>query len=134
MSIKTSLYTFLSTATTLMAVVSDRVFPEIIPDQVYDAASKRPCLVYSRQGVDRDMTFCGTDSLVKSTMWIDCYARRYADAESLAEIVRGLLTDYHGDMAGTFISAIHLEQDFDLMDLEPGLFRVHLVFGIWHSA
>ncbi len=132
MSIKQGLYTFLGAQSAITNLVSDRIYPEVIPDQVFDAASKRPCLVYSRQGTERTRTFCGTIGLVQSAFNVDCYARTYQDAEALAAAVRSALTDYRGAMGSETVQSTQLIGDFDLLDLEPGLFRVSLAFAIWH--
>lgn len=132
MSIKRALYTYLSTHASVTALAGDRVYPEIIPDQVFDAVSKRPCVVYRRSSADRRKTFCGTDTLVASSFAVDCYARTYDGAETLAAAVRSALTDFRGDMSGITVKDVALSSDFDLLDLEPGLFRVSLGFDIWH--
>lgn len=133
MSIKVALSTFLRTESSITAIAGDNVYPEVIPEQDFDAASKRPCLVWGRQSVDRTKTFCGTIALVRSTFSIDAYARTSQRAEELAQAVRASLTDYKGDMHGVLISDVALQSDFDLLDLEPGLFRVALSFDIWHA-
>lgn len=133
MSIKAALATFLRTDPGIAALAGDRSYPEVIPDQVFDEASKRPCVVWSRQGASRDRTFCGTGPVTQSTFSIDCYARTSAAAEGLAQAVRTALTDYRGSMSGVEIKDVQLTSDFDLLDLEPGLFRVALSFDIWHD-
>lgn len=133
MSIKSALAGFLQSAPGITAIAGDRSYPEVIPDQVFDAASKRPCVVWSRQSAERAKTFCGTGPLTRSTFSIDCYARTSAAAEELAQAVRTSLTDYRGTMGGVEIKDAALTGDFDLLDLEPGLFRVALSFDIWHD-
>lgn len=133
MSIKAALATFLQTAPGITALAGDRSYPEVIPDQVFDAASERPCVVWSRQSAERDKTFCGTGPITRSTFSIDCYARTSLEAEQLAQAVRTALTDYRGSMSGVEIKDVALTSDFDLLDLEPGLFRVALSFDIWHA-
>lgn len=133
MSIKAALANFLQTTPSIIALAGDRSYPEVIPDQVFDAASKRPCLVWSRQSAQRDRTFCGTGPVTRSTFSIDCYARTSAASEELAKAVRDALTDYRGQMAGVEIKDVALTGDFDLLDLEPGLFRVSLSFDISHD-
>lgn len=132
MSIKRGLYAFLTTAPGITALAGTRVYAEVIPDQDFDQASLRPCLVYSRQGVERTRTFCGTIPLVTSTFSIDCYAPTADAAEQLAAAVRSALTDYRGLMGSVTVQDVQLVNDFDLLDLEPGLFRVALSFAIWH--
>lgn len=133
MSIKRGLYAWLNAQAGITALVGANIYPEIIPDQVFDAATKRPCLVFSRQSTERTRTFCGTIGLMASTFSIDCYARTYDDAEQLAQAVRAALTDYRGAMGVETVQQAQLVGDFDLQDLEPGLFRVALSFTLWHT-
>lgn len=133
MSLKRGLYSWLTAQAGITAIAGDRIWPEVIPQQDFDQASKRPCLVFSREAAERERTFCGTQALLVSRMRIDAYARTYDGAEQLAQAVRSALTDYAGLMGSTTVQDAVLEQDFDLMDLEPGLFRVSLVFAIWHT-
>jgi len=133
MSLQSSLYAFLSADAGIGALVSNRIFPLIIPDQEFDEASKRPCLVYSIAAMDQTKTFCGTIDLRRATVSSDCYARKYVDAVGLSTVVKDALADYVGTMGDVEVSAVSLENQFDLVDLEPGLFRVALSFFVWHA-
>lgn len=133
MSIQTGLYAFLAADAGVNALVGNRIYPLVVPEQNFDETTKRPCLVYARTGLDLTKTFCGTIDLERSTFAIDCYARTYAAATTLAAAVKAALTDYVGAMGDTEVREVSLENEFDLMDLEPGLFRVALSFFIWHA-
>jgi hypothetical protein len=133
MSIKAGLYTYLKSVGGVIAIAGDRVFPQVIPDQVYDEASKRPCVVYSVEDTERNETFCATQALRKSRVSIDSYARTYEDAETLADAVRTAVIDYSGYMGSTYVERCFIENDFDVApDIDPGIFRNRLILGIWH--
>ena len=127
--IQETIYTLLTSDEVLAELVGDRVYPLIIPSQVYDQATKRPCIVYQEDGLDRSRTFCGTIALQQGTFAFDCYARRYHDAHEVATALRELLTDYEGGSIDTVI----FRNQFDALDLEPGLFRVRVMFDIWYA-
>lgn len=134
MSIKDGLFTYLTSVGGVTAIAGDRVYPKIIPDQVYDEASKRPCVVFSVDDTERNRTFCATDSLRRSRIALDSYARTYEGAEALAEALRGAMIDYTGYMGSTYVQQTDLENDFDVdPDLEPGIFRVRQVYSVWHG-
>lgn len=133
MSFKSSLYQYLSGDAGISALAGDRVFPGVIPSQVYDEASKRPCVVYSVEDTEKSLTFCGTETLIQRRVAFDCYAKTAAAAESLKQAVTDALEDFTGDMEGTHVDAVQHEQEFDVVDLEPGLFRERLVYRIWHT-
>lgn len=133
MSIKVGIYQYLTSVGGVTAIAGDRVFPQIIPDTVYDEASKRPCVVYSVEDTERSGTFCATEPLRKTRIALDCYARTYAGAETLTDAVRNAVVDYTGYMGPTYVERCFIENDFDVApDIDPGLFRNRLVLGIWH--
>lgn len=132
MSIKTAIYSFLTNDIGVAAIVDDRVYPNVIPQQVFDAASKRPCLVYRREGLEQTSNVCATELLQKSVFSIDCYARTYEAADMLATAVKAAFESVAGIMAGVAVNRVFLDDEFDLDDPDPGLFRSHLVFSIWH--
>jgi hypothetical protein len=134
MSLQSSLYAFLISDVGVSALVGTRVYPLVIPEQVYDEATKRPCLVYSMRGLDQTQTFCETIELQRADIGIDCYAKTYEASIALATAVKTALTDYVGTMGDVEISKLNLNNQFDLLDLEPGLFRVALSFFVWHAA
>lgn len=134
MTIQSSLYAFLSADAGVDALVGNNIFPLVIPDQVFDEVTRRPCIVYSGQSVDRTKTFCETIALQRQTFGIDCYAKTYEQAHAVAASVKTALLDYVGPMGDVTVSDVALENEFDLLDLEPGLFRVALSFVIWHAA
>lgn len=115
------------------AIVGDRIYPLIVPPQALAGDDRRPCLVYATTSVSRDLTFCATSALKAERFSVDCYAASYDGAKALAEAVIAALVDYSGVSGGSTISAVHLENEIDLMDLEPGLYRRLLSFVVWHS-
>ncbi len=131
MSIKQAVYDRLRGDATLAAVVGDRIYPDILPQQ-----PAFPALTYIRRSVDRHKTFCGTGEMARSSFQVDAWALTYEDAERVAQHVRTSLVDFKGIMAGSpgvAVSDVRLENEFDLSDLEPGLFRVSMDFLISHD-
>ncbi len=107
-------------------------FYMIIP-QATPIQQRVPCVVFNRNGVDRQVRYCGTDGIVRSSISLDCYATSYSDARSLAAIVRSALIDFRGQLGGSLaVSAASLVNEIDLVDIEPGLFRVSQTWDIWH--
>lgn len=112
--------------------IGSRVYPLMIPQHVYDDATKNPCLVYQRSGAARVVKFCNTDELVHSSFQIDAYARSFAAARVLADGVRDALLDFTGTMGTTQVSKCLLDSELDLIDPEPGLYRVSQSWSIWY--
>lgn len=130
-SIKEALYQHLISQAAVTVLAGSRVYPDILPQE-----PALPAVTYIRRGVERSKTFCGTESLARSSFQLDTWAKTYAEAEELAQAVRAALTDFVGTMGGSpgvYVSDVALENDFDLSDLEPGLFRVSMDFLVSHA-
>lgn len=115
--------------------VGTKVHPIVIPQQVLSGAVRVPAVVYSISGVERAVSYCHTIGLIRTGMTIDCYAARYDDARALASAVREALVDYRGPM-GTPpvpVRTANIETEFDLLDIEPGLYRISQQWSIWHE-
>lgn len=110
-----------------------RVYPIVIPQKKPRGPAQTPCVVYETRDVRRQTTYCETGGLVRTTMQLDCYATDYNEAKRLAEAVREALSDFRGLLGGTVqVRAATLETEFDLQDIEPGLFRVSQSWVFWH--
>lgn len=139
--ISDSLFNYLSSNGGISALVATRIYPLVVPQQVYDEATKRPCLVYTLDTDGRHVRFAGSDTLVKGRLQIDCYARTYAQVKTLADAVRDALIDYSGTMTAATspltsvtVKRIFLEDgENELMDEEPGLYRVMQRYVIWYD-
>lgn len=129
MSLEASLHAFLSGDAGVSGFVSGRVYPGVIVQ-----GSEQPCLVYNKQGRDRQQLFCGTDGLMMTRVDIDCYASSYRQSVNLANAVTAALLDFSGTMFGTRVPRVFLESEFDLSDIEPGLYRQSQTWAIWHRG
>jgi hypothetical protein len=131
--IQAALYSYLTESGSPAGIVGNRVYPMMIPEHAMREDSKLPCIVYQRIGHQQPGYTCGADGLAGTTMRIDCYAFSYEAAVTLADHVRGNLAGYNGTMGSVHVSRINLESQIDLMDPEPGLYRVSQTYIIWHA-
>lgn len=133
MSIKASFYQFLLNDSGIAAIAGNRIWHLVVPNQAFDGTTKRPGTVYRLDDRESSQTFCGVDSLRNSRFSVDHYAKTSEQADALAQATADALEDFSGDMEGTQVSAVFLENEFDPdPDLDPGLFRVHQVYSVWH--
>ncbi len=130
--IEQSVATILTTTAGVTAVVEQRVHPLIIPQNERGVAAQ-PCLVYQVITRERSKTRCGTIDLVRTSMQIDAYGRTYASAKAASEACVAAMLDYRGTVGGVTIKDVALSAEIDLMDPEPGLYRVSNTFEIWHT-
>lgn len=129
MTMEASLFSYLSTNAGITAIIGTRVYPGIIPQ-----SGVQPCIVYNKQSRTRQQLFCGTDGLLSTRLEIDCYADSYIKSVALANAVTAALQDFSGNMAGTEVPRIFLENEIDLSDIEPGLYRQSQTWAMWHRT
>jgi hypothetical protein len=111
-----------------------RIFPQKIPQKKRDGDAQMPCVVFAYIATERQVTYCGTSGLVRTVMRLDCYGVTYDDSKALAIAVRGALIDYAGLLGGVVdLRAASLENETDLHDFEPGLYRVTQTWVFWHN-
>jgi hypothetical protein len=130
MSVEAALFSVLSTAPAVSAIIGNRLFPGAAP--VNTAA---PYAVYSRASARRIRSMLGPSRLAMPRIQVDGYAATYAQARAIADAVRGALDGYRGTAAGVVIHGASLLTDQDIYEAEalPPLFRVSLDFQITHS-
>lgn len=126
--IEESLQTFLVADLAVGALVADRVFGILAPQNV-----ATPFLVYTKVVEEDSITYCGPDILVRSLFQFDCYAKTFKEALQLSRGLRGALVNFSGVMAGTRVSSVLFDSELQETDPEPGLFRVSLTLFIWYG-
>jgi len=110
----------------------NRVYPSVIPQKI-KGRQQTPALTYETRDVQRQTTFCGVSGLVRTTMELNTYSPDYNEAKTVAAAVRELLSDFRGLLGGIVdVRTATLENEFDLQDFEPGLFRVSQTWSFWH--
>lgn len=137
--IESALYAMLIGSAGVRALVANatspityRIYPLVIPQHVQGQAAQQPSIVYTKDGVGRQVLYSGTGSVVSASFQIDCYAITHLAAITLADAVRTALVDYAGVAASVTIKASTIENEFSTIDAEPGLFRVTQFWTIWH--
>lgn len=127
------LFYYLSQNGGVSAIVAARIFPLVIPQATAATLLRQPCLVYTRLEVRRQQKFCGTDGLVRSEFQLDCYATTYAGSQNLAAATRAALIDFRGVMGSVDVRTTFLDSEHDLVEPDPGLYRVVQRFILWHD-
>lgn len=129
MTMEASLFSFLTGNAGIAALVVKRVYAGIIPQ-----SGVQPCIVYNKSSRSRQQLYCGTDGLLLTRLEIDCYADSYIQSVDLANAVTAALQDFSGDMSGTDVPRVFLENEIDLSDIEPGLYRQSQTWAMWHRS
>ncbi len=135
-----SLYKKLTSDAGVSALVSTRVYPLLIPQQVYDEVTKQPCLVYTIDTDARGITFGGSENLIRARVQIDCYAKTFAASQNLAAAVRdclidlsGVLTDNASPVGSVNVQHTFLDGELSSVEEDPGLYRVLQRYVVWYD-
>lgn len=118
--IEQDLVNHLTTDVDLLALVSARIYPNVMPqDPVL------PALVYTRVDGVPVNSVRGRSGLKNYRMQIDCYARTYAQLVTVHEALLGAMnTD------ATAFEALPI-QDSGFYEEEPNLHRIRSDFSLW---
>jgi len=112
MTIETTLFSTLSGAAGVSALVSSRIYPNVAPESV-----TFPYLVYSVISSERMHTLPGVANMQRKTIQIDCNATTYSGAKALATAVISAL---EGDG--------YQQSEYDLYDDTT---QVHSTYVSW---
>lgn len=122
------LYTRLSGVAGLTALVSTRIFPQVMPE-----GTALPALVYARVSGVRVQNLANSSGVAHPRMQIDVIASSYSSAKAVAEQVRLALQDNSGTWGSTVVQHAIFLGDTDFFDDADGVHRVSLDFEIWHD-
>jgi hypothetical protein len=111
----------------IAAIVGERIFGLVRPP-----GEDIPALMIQRTATVRQSLICGASRLVSADFQVDSYAMTGQDAWDLAAAVRAVLKDFKGAMGGTDINHVFLENEFPLVDPDPGVIRVTQLYNFWY--
>lgn len=126
-----SLYEFLKADAEVWHYVGDRIYPQRIEQQHPDDSQVMPCAVWQLAGAEYQAKFCETDGLVGGSYQMDIYGPDYDDVLAAARAIRLRLSDYRGQMGTGRVSKVLLQNQFNGLDPDPGLFRRTQLYTIW---
>jgi hypothetical protein len=129
MTIAQSFYTYLTANSAVAALVSDRIYPHVIPQH----EGTRPCITFEMQGDDDILHLAGRSETRIAEIAVDCWAPRYLDARNLADTVRTELVGVRGAFGADTSESIRITSDYDgPFDDDENLYRVMMRFEIYH--
>lgn len=97
--------------------------------------SKLPSTVIQRVSTARQMLQCRPDKAVEASFLIDHYGADWQTAANLAELFRVTLQaeQFPAMMGEVKVKAATLENEIDLEDPEPGIFRRSQSWSFWFA-
>jgi hypothetical protein len=104
-------------------LIGDRIFPNVVPRQVWDGPDRRPCLSYRSEVDAPGLTFCETDDLRTERFTVACQGFTYDGVRELARAFVAAVLDFSGVSGGSDIDRVTLDFEFDSPDFEPGIYQ-----------
>lgn len=126
--IEDALFSRLSQDAPLTALINGRVYPLQAPQGVVS-----PYLVFLKVVEMASGTYCAQDPMVRDLFQFDSYAKGFKQVLGIAKAVRDSLIDFRGAMDDIHVASIRLDNETQLVESEPGLFRVSTSLFIWHG-
>lgn len=130
MLLEQGLRDYLLTRGDVVALIHNRLF-----NMVRGQTEGLPAIVVQRTNTDRQVLFCGTDSLARADIQLDCYALSPQDAWGLAAAVRAALVDFTGTMGdpnGVYVDQVTIANERPLTDPDPGIIRIIQLYNVWY--
>lgn len=116
-------YTRLSTDSDLAELVGDRIYP-VAPQA--DDTQALPYVVYSVESI-HSPNLDGLSPTAQHSVNVACIARKQSEAEAVAALVRGLLSDWSsGSIQWSFLTGATTEQTGDALG-----YVATLTFDVW---
>jgi hypothetical protein len=125
------LYSYLTAAAGITALVSTRVYAFRIPQHM-----TLPCLTYQRISTARVHTHdtSGSTGLARSRFQFDAWADSYDTAKDITDALRAALNGKTGTLTGTYaIQAALVEEESPELDPQSNLYRSRSDYMIWVS-
>jgi hypothetical protein len=120
--IEEALYSHLSTSTALTAIVSDRIYPMMMPQD-----PTLPAITYQRISNSPVNTLGGFSSLDNPHIQFDCWTTSYSAAKALGDKLRKALS------SATTFNALQMS-DQDLYEADTEIYRVSMDFSCWFKS
>jgi len=121
------LYAHLASYAGLVAIVSDRIYPMIMPqDPTY------PSITFQRIDGPREHAFVMDAGLAHPRIQVDSWGKSYASVKSVATQLRGALERWADETTNPVVLDSLLDNDEDTQEAETGLYRIRQDWVIWY--
>lgn len=119
--IETEIYAYLSSNNAITALVGNRIYPLILP-QNYTL----PAITYTKISGQRVNAKDGQTGLANPRFQFSCWAKTYLEAKKVADVVRIAMNVFPN---GT----TYMQDEQDFYEPDTGLYHVPVDFIIWHN-
>ncbi len=132
--IRNSIRQYLLSKAAVTAIIGSRLYPVVLP-QSQDV----PAITFSRVSGGHSHNLDRATGSAIPAFEFDCWAATYAQAETLAEVVRGVMQGFGpGTMGDTEVKACILDDEADAYEppedaSDKGVFRITLRYRIRYT-
>lgn len=131
MTIEDTLHEILEAETSIAALIGEPDFIRIFRG-VARKGTRTPYLRLGRTSTSGIQGQCGTAGTELAIVQIDTYAKTQDERDQLARAVFLTLRDFSGTIGAVKVKNAIRQNEFDLEDPEPGLYRRLQSWAIWY--
>ena len=129
-----AMYSYLSTYAGLVALVSKRIYPIVMPLNCI-----LPAVSYQRISTERVHAFSSDTALTAATFQVSSWAKSdtvrkgYSHTQLISEQVRKALQNYSGSMGSMTVNAVLLIGELTDYDTSTDTYAIHQDFEVWYQ-
>jgi hypothetical protein len=127
--IEDGLYTFMAADATLAAIVSDRIYPIRMPDDL----ATFPAVTYQRVSGGREVAHDGDAALTRPRFQISVWGQGYKEVRQATQAVLDLFSGYKGAIGDHTDCACFIETDLEVYEEQTKLIHAIVDVTIWHK-
>ena len=123
------LYTYMAAQSAITDIVSTRIYPIILPQE-----PTYPAISYSDDDVNYTESFDGQTDHAQSIYQINAWAKTYAGAYTLGDVLRSSLKNTSGSFGGITIQRCSIiSGPVTVYEDSVEAYRQTYIFSIWHN-
>lgn len=128
MDIEEGLCAFLEAATSVTAVASTRIYPDVLPQ-----VPQYPAVTIERISGQRVHNLAGPSGLGTPRIRINAWALSKAESKSLARAIRQAVDGYRGLMGTVEVRQTRIENEIDLYESDVFVYRTAQDYFLSHA-
>ena len=111
------------------ALAGDRVYSDVLPQ-----APKTPAVVITEVSADEDVSLDGPTGVQRTSLAVDSWAEKRADATALGLAVKKTLSGHSGAAGGFEVQSCFFVTERWAFEPETGLYRTSQDYEVWSSG
>ncbi|MCP5018063.1 MAG: DUF3168 domain-containing protein [Ketobacter sp.] len=123
--IDTAIYTLLSNASAITALVSTRIYP--LPSLQADQNITYPCVTYNVSEDGAESSFDGQGTFERVSIEIDAWGDTYQSMGDIADAIKTAVKNYSGTVSGVIIDQITIDSTVSVYEDQIEKYRRTLI-------